>query len=73
MFLSADEIDETLEYTPSNGSPSARRSMPLFTSSPAHHPPLPHLILTAANILRKYTIVDIQDAAHSFDERHGGV
>ena len=30
-FLSADEIDETLKYTPSNGSQSARHSKPLFT------------------------------------------
>jgi len=28
------KLKETLEYTPSNGSPNARQSMPLFTVPP---------------------------------------
>lgn len=49
-FLSADNIGETLEYTSSNGSPSARLSMPLFTSC-SNPPSLQHLGFTALNML----------------------
>ena len=69
-FKAQDEFDETLEYTPSNGSQSARHSMPLFTV-PFKLLSCPSCVVPVASApQREYTDVDVQHAAHASDERH---